>query len=231
MQKKIGLWIDLTNTDRYYPKEEVEKEGITYIKLNCQGADGPPTEEQITTFVRLCANFVNKRPDEIIGVHCTHGFNRSGYLICAYLVREFDWGITFAVTEFAKFRPPGIYKQDYLDRLYQLFGDPDDIVPKKPPLPDWCYDDQDVQDDDGFSNMGRPAGPAMNGPQKRSLESTSNGGGPRAKRGREFRKENPQFMEGVPNVEVVSDPQEHTRIQRKVQDMCGWEKYVHFDRC
>ena len=25
------------------------------------------------------------------GVHCTHGFNRSGFLICAFLVEMEDW--------------------------------------------------------------------------------------------------------------------------------------------
>lgn len=25
------------------------------------------------------------------GVHCTHGFNRTGFLICAYLVEKMDW--------------------------------------------------------------------------------------------------------------------------------------------
>ncbi|CAF4407791.1 unnamed protein product, partial [Adineta steineri] len=29
-------------------------------------------------------------PDEIIGIHCTHGFNRTGFLICAYLCRVDD---------------------------------------------------------------------------------------------------------------------------------------------
>ena len=27
------------------------------------------------------------------GVHCTHGFNRTGFLIIAYLVEKDDWGL------------------------------------------------------------------------------------------------------------------------------------------
>ena len=34
---KIGLWIDLTNTDRFYDKKEVEMEDVEYVKLNCKG--------------------------------------------------------------------------------------------------------------------------------------------------------------------------------------------------
>ena len=26
-----------------------------------------------------------------VGVHCTHGFNRTGFLIIAYLVEKDDW--------------------------------------------------------------------------------------------------------------------------------------------
>ena len=29
--------------------------------------------------------------DALIGVHCTHGVNRTGYLICRYLIEKLDW--------------------------------------------------------------------------------------------------------------------------------------------
>ena len=29
--------------------------------------------------------------DGLIGVHCTHGVNRTGYLICRYLIERLDW--------------------------------------------------------------------------------------------------------------------------------------------
>ena len=29
--------------------------------------------------------------DALIGVHCTHGVNRTGYLICRYLIEKMDW--------------------------------------------------------------------------------------------------------------------------------------------
>lgn len=36
-----------------------------------------------------------------------------------------------------KARPPGIYKQDYLQELFYRYGDVDD-TPAAPPMPDWC---------------------------------------------------------------------------------------------
>jgi hypothetical protein len=35
---RLGLIIDLTNTDRFYDAEtEVKKQGIKYYKMNCRG--------------------------------------------------------------------------------------------------------------------------------------------------------------------------------------------------
>ena len=39
---------------------------------------------------------------EIIGVHCTHGYNRTGFLIIAYLVEKEDWDLEAAISVFAK---------------------------------------------------------------------------------------------------------------------------------
>ena len=30
-------------------------------------------------------------PDSLIGVHCTHGLNRTGYMICRYLIQKLKW--------------------------------------------------------------------------------------------------------------------------------------------
>ena len=83
---KIGLWIDLTNTGRFYNKRKIEEEGIQYIKLKCRGHGEAPSEDQVKTFVSICKKFIEQKPLEIIAVHCTHGFNRTGFLIVSYLV-------------------------------------------------------------------------------------------------------------------------------------------------
>merc|ERR1719210_1381013 len=71
----IGLWIDLTNTSRFYRKTEVEDFNCKYVKLQCRGHNESPSVEQVQAFVRICRNFINQHPLEIIAVHCTHGFN------------------------------------------------------------------------------------------------------------------------------------------------------------
>lgn len=47
---------------------------------------------------------MDQKPDDIIGVHCTHGFNRTGFLLISYLVEQQDWSLEAGLREFAKRR-------------------------------------------------------------------------------------------------------------------------------
>ena len=35
--------------------------------------------------------FSQSLSDSLIGVHCTHGLNRTGYMICRYLIQKLKW--------------------------------------------------------------------------------------------------------------------------------------------
>ncbi|KAI6071374.1 MRNA-capping enzyme isoform X2 [Aix galericulata] len=39
LKVKMGLLVDLTNTTRFYDRNDIEKEGIKYIKLQCKGIE------------------------------------------------------------------------------------------------------------------------------------------------------------------------------------------------
>ena len=207
----IGLWIDLTNTSRFYSASaEVEEAGIQYEKLQCRGHGETPNHEQTQHFIRVCHKFSQQHPLEIIAVHCTHGFNRTGFLIAAYLVCTQDWSPEAAVEAFARARPPGIYKEHYIQELFVRYGDPTD-APSAPALPDWCIEDEEPEaesqtklDDDG-------------NPLEEEKE-------PKNSQKRELRKKNAKFMDGVPGVFPEEDPNVVIKVQRKVQNMLGWKK-------
>ena len=93
-----------------------------------------PTPEIITDFVNIVDNFIRQHPTEIIGVHCTHGFNRTGFLICAYLVEKLAFSVDMAVALFAQCRPPGIYKQDYINELFRRYADEYNVTLRSPLL-------------------------------------------------------------------------------------------------
>ena len=106
------------------------------------------------------------------------------------------------------FRAPGIYKTDYINELFQRYGDVSD-APATPELPDWCFEDdaETGVDEDGHA-----------------LEQGSSSGGGGGGRRREFQKKNPVFMEGVPGVEAITEHRPLVELQRRVQGMCNWRK-------
>ncbi|KAL0624231.1 mRNA-capping enzyme [Plecturocebus cupreus] len=66
IEVKMGLLVDLTNTSRFYDRNDIEKEGIKYIKLQCKGHGECPTTENTETFIRLCERFNERNPPELI---------------------------------------------------------------------------------------------------------------------------------------------------------------------
>ncbi|XP_022518175.2 mRNA-capping enzyme [Astyanax mexicanus] len=213
LKVKMGLLVDLTNTTRFYDRAEIEKEGVKYVKLQCKGHGECPTAETTGMFIRLCEHFMQKNPTELIGVHCTHGFNRTGFLICAYLVEKMDWSIEAAVAAFAQARSPGIYKGDYLKELFRRYGDVDD-TPAPPQLPDWCFeDDNDGDVDDDGNVISQESGPSSSG---------SNPG----KKKKEKLKLGAVFLEGVSvkGVNQVTTQPKLGQVQRKCQEFCEWQK-------
>lgn len=202
---KLGLWIDLTNTTRFYEKKEVEAHGCKYLKLQCRGHGETPSDEQTRTFVQVCKKFISQNPLEVIGVHCTHGFNRTGFLIISYLVETDGTSVDAGLAEFATARPPGIYKADYIKELYKKYDDEED-APDPPSRPTWCleYDDSNIED--------RDEGPST---EDHSYE-------PPKKRRKEFHKKNPVFMAGVSGVTPILEPKKLRAIQERVQQICSW---------
>lgn len=108
------------------------------MKLQCRGHGETPTVEQTQAFIEIVEEFNRDHPLDVIGVHCTHGFNRTGFLIVSYMVEKQDCAVEAAIAAFAKARPPGIYKEDYIRELFRRYEDEEDALPA-PPLPDWCF--------------------------------------------------------------------------------------------
>lgn len=213
LKVKMGLLVDLTNTSRFYDRAEIEKEGIKYVKLSCKGHGECPTAESTEMFIRLCEHFIEKTPTELIGVHCTHGFNRTGFLICAYLVEKMDWSVEAAVAAFAQARSPGIYKGEYLKELFRRYGDVED-APAAPALPEWCFDDEEDEDVDDDGNAG------AQGSEPSSSHSSQ------GKKKKERLKVGAVFLEGVSVKgvsQITSQPKLGT-IQRKCQEFSEWDR-------
>ncbi|XP_071723071.1 uncharacterized protein [Rutidosis leptorrhynchoides] len=137
--RKLGLVIDLTNTTRYYSVNDWKKEGIKYVKINCKGRGSVPENEAVNQFVYEVYQFIvrQKNSKKYILVHCTHGHNRTGYMIIHYLMRTSLLSVTQAIQIFSQARPPGIYKPDYIDALYTFYHERKPDMITCPSTPEW----------------------------------------------------------------------------------------------
>ncbi|KAF1768750.1 hypothetical protein GCK72_000563 [Caenorhabditis remanei] len=210
--RKLGLWIDLTNTDRYYFPDEVTEKGCIYRKIAMAGRGMSPTKEETDKFIEIVQEFHEKNPDLVVGIHCTHGFNRTGFLIAAFLFQVNEYGLDAAITEVAGNRQGGIYKQDYIDDLYERYdpGEDDRIV--APEKPDWERDTANLIDN-AVPSSSQPA-------------AHSNGNGHQNGHSQNGRTSNSkQFMDGlIEGVRHCEDPGKKSILQAKVQELCKWNK-------
>ncbi|CAF0722840.1 unnamed protein product [Adineta steineri] len=114
--RTIGLIIDLTDTDRYYDYRDVEDMNIEYCKIRVPGHQNVP-EKCCQQFFRVVNSFLhdNQHNDKLIGIHCTHGINRSGYFIVRYLIEILGLQPNDAIAAFNRARGHQIEK--YIDDL------------------------------------------------------------------------------------------------------------------
>merc|ERR1712004_359400 len=89
--------VSLVNIDRkelfrtgpkMYTREEVAEEGLLWGQVHCSPlghADSQPypSEEIVHQFFKEV-----EVDNGLIAVHCAHGLNRTGYLICRYLIQK-----------------------------------------------------------------------------------------------------------------------------------------------
>ncbi|KAL3994014.1 Dual specificity phosphatase catalytic domain family protein [Acanthocheilonema viteae] len=117
--KQIGLVIDLTATQKYYDPREWTDVGIKYEKIWCVGHQANTQMKNIQKFYDIVSDFLSKHihTGELIGVHCTHGLNRTGYMICRYLIEVDGWDVESAIEQFEYCRGYKIERKKYIDSL------------------------------------------------------------------------------------------------------------------
>ncbi|MFH4973499.1 hypothetical protein AB6A40_000208 [Gnathostoma spinigerum] len=117
--RSIGLIVDLTATDRYYDSKEWTDAGVEYVKISCFGHTAHRQVECAERFYTAVTDFLQRNADnsKLVGVHCTHGINRTGYLICKYLVEVDGWDPKTAIKYFEYCRGYEIEREEYVNSL------------------------------------------------------------------------------------------------------------------
>ncbi len=117
-----GLVIDLTMSNRYYSRKRVARDaGVPVRKLRLKG-HSVPTRRECRYFAHVVNVFFRRNPHRTVVVHCTHGINRTGFMICFYLCRHLQWDVETAMETFANSRAP-IQHPAYRNALIGMFAD------------------------------------------------------------------------------------------------------------
>ncbi|KAM6040468.1 RNA/RNP complex-1-interacting phosphatase-like [Chlamydotis macqueenii] len=116
-KEELGLIVDLTYTTRYYGPEELPAT-LCYSKILTMGRE-IPNQETVFEFKRVVRDFLreNKDNDKLVGVHCTHGLNRTGYLVCRYLIDVDGMEPNAAIQLFNRARGHPIERTNYIQDL------------------------------------------------------------------------------------------------------------------
>ncbi|XP_022226494.2 RNA/RNP complex-1-interacting phosphatase [Drosophila obscura] len=117
----LGMIIDLTNTDRYYRPQSFTENDVMHQKLMIPGKQ-TPSKALAQRFCRYVVDFLedNVDNDKLIGVHCTHGVNRTGYLICYFMITMLNKSPLEAIESVAAARGHKIERENYLSSLRRL---------------------------------------------------------------------------------------------------------------
>jgi len=109
---ELGLVVDLTNTSRYYKAKQLEELGVKYCKIFTKGHE-VPDKGVVDKFYKA----VDGMDGKMIGVHCTHGLNRTGYLICRYMVEKMGLDPGEAIQAFDIARGHKQERENYLEHI------------------------------------------------------------------------------------------------------------------
>ncbi|XP_012222536.1 P30 adhesin isoform X2 [Linepithema humile] len=99
---------------------EFTNAGVKYEKIAIPGRKVPPMDI-IKKFFKVMDDFTSTCGEgELIGVHCTHGVNRTGYLICRYLIQQLGWEIQDSLKAFGEARGYPVERDIYITALKEV---------------------------------------------------------------------------------------------------------------
>nr|CAD2194961.1 unnamed protein product [Meloidogyne enterolobii] len=123
--KSIGLVINCSNTKRYYDAQDIIGMCIEYKELQCPGRGFLVRTDLVKDFIQIIDDFLDRNSDNdlLIGVHCSDGINRSGYLVCCYLICKLGWSSHDALNAFENARRSPIQRGSYIQSLHKTDSD------------------------------------------------------------------------------------------------------------
>ncbi|KAG0210711.1 hypothetical protein BGX33_004733 [Mortierella sp. NVP41] len=121
---EVGFIVDISMKEPPYRTTDFEATSITYTKLPTVSKI-PPSREDVERFIAHCKARWEEKPSVDIAVHCHYGFNRTGFMLCSYLIQEQGYSVAAALHHFELARPPrGIRHDHFKGELYLRYEPP-----------------------------------------------------------------------------------------------------------
>uniref|UniRef100_A0A8W8ILU0 RNA/RNP complex-1-interacting phosphatase n=1 Tax=Magallana gigas TaxID=29159 RepID=A0A8W8ILU0_MAGGI len=115
---RLGMVVDLTFTKKYYAAFEFKGQGVRHEKIFTEGHN-VPNDDVVYRFFDTLESFFKECQDEnqVVGVHCTHGVNRTGYVVCRYMIERLGFNADKAMAVYHEARGYPIERENYIEDL------------------------------------------------------------------------------------------------------------------
>jgi hypothetical protein len=169
--RDVGLVIDLSNHDCLYG--DGIPEGLERVHVR-NVAKSVPDIACTSEVIAVASEFWSRRPNAFVAIHCAYGFNRTGFVLCCYLIEACGLSADDALASFATARPPGVKHDRFKVALRRRYP-----TPGCAPVPR----DAEEEDDGGDGDADRDGG------DDGEVGSGGDGGGARGGEGESWRNE------------------------------------------
>ena len=127
--RDVGLVIDLSNHDCLY-SDGILETGVRRVHVR-NVAKSVPGVDAVAEVIETARAFWNdarfpKNAEKYVAIHCAYGFNRTGFVLCCYLVEKCGLSAAQALAAFAEARKPGVKHERFREALRRRYPSDDD---------------------------------------------------------------------------------------------------------
>ena len=123
--RDVGLVIDLSNHDCLY-SDGIPETGVRRVHVR-NVAKSVPDVDSVAEVIATAHAFWNdetcrgENAEKYVAIHCAYGFNRTGFVLCCYLVEKCGLSADQALQAFAEARKPGVKHDRFREALRRRY--------------------------------------------------------------------------------------------------------------
>lgn len=110
---RLGSIINLCLTSRYYDAQVLRNQGVRVFHAPAPGGGTLPTFDEVLFMVRLFDSLAMSTGGRAVGIHCTHGLNRTGFYCAAYIAVKEGVSVEEAFDRAQRARGHMMYRREH----------------------------------------------------------------------------------------------------------------------